>query len=252
MRKVSEKDYQKYIISAKNSTANKVYPCSIAEGFQAGDIYVNDGTEVESVFFWHFCGFGYISGRLSQDFLTEVYAEMLSEEKNRRLVLITDDEYIMHFFEDKGVQMDVRVEYSYVPSASRVSSLKSNRFRIEQINEENISKIRGRIIPSFSWKNRESFLERGFGYIALEGENVCAVAFSSAVSSEEIDIGVETLEEYRGNGLASALAGRMCEHIIDIGKQPVWAHASSNIGSMKTALACGFVERKRNTSIRKR
>lgn len=85
-----------------------------------------------------------------------------------------------------------------------------------------------------------------------EGENVCAVAFSSAISSKEIDIGVETLEEYRGNGLASTLARRMCEHIVGIGKHPVWAHASSNIGSMKTALACGFVERKRITSIRKR
>ena len=177
---------------------------------------------------------------------------MLSEQKDRRLVLITDDEYTIHFFEDKDVHMDVRVEYSYAPGASVVSSLKSNSFQIEQINEESISKIRGRIIPSFSWEDSESFLERGFGYIALEGENVCTVAFSSAISSEEIDIGVETLEEYRGNGLASALAGRMCEHIIGIGKQPVWAHASSNIGSMKTALACGFVERKRNTSIRKR
>ena len=252
MKKVQKVDYKKYLLQAGMNTANRVYPLSIAEGLQAGDIFVNEGITVDSVLFWHYCGFGYISGIPSQEFLSDVYAKMLSEQKDRRLVLITDNERTIHFFEDKDVQMDVRVEYFYDPGASNVYSSKSNKFQIEQISEENISKIRGRIIPSFSWEDRESFLKRGFGYIALEGENVCAVAFSSAISSEEIDIGVETLEEYRGNGLSSTLARRMCAHIISIGKQPVWAHASSNIGSKKTALACGFVERKRNISIRKR
>jgi len=31
MRRVSEKDYRKFIMWAKNNTANNVYPCSIAE-----------------------------------------------------------------------------------------------------------------------------------------------------------------------------------------------------------------------------
>ena len=34
----------------------------------------------------------------------------------------------------------------------------------------------------------------------------------------EIDIGVETHEDYRRKGLAAILAGRMCEHIAAIGK----------------------------------
>ena len=44
------------------------------------------------------------------------------------------------------------------------------------------------------------------------------MAFSAAVSSMEIDIGVETHEDYRRKGLAAILAGRMCEHIAAIGK----------------------------------
>jgi hypothetical protein len=44
---------------------------------------------------------------------------------------------------------------------------------------------------------------------------------------------------------------RMCEHILEVGKKPVWAHSSSNLGSMKTALKCGFVQDKINTVIRK-
>ena len=252
MKKIQKADYGKYALHAGKNTANRVYPLSVAEGFQSGDIFVNEGNEVNSVLFWHYCGFGYIFGDASPGFLNDIYSEMRSEQRSRRLILITDDKNVIRFFGDKEVQMDVRVEYSYVPNACRSLSLELDRFRIEPINGENISRIRGRIIPSFSWEDSDGFLGSGFGYVALEGEGVCAVAFSSAVSTEEIDIGVETLEEYRRNRLASALAGKMCEHIIRIGKKPVWAHAASNIGSMKTALKCGFMEKKRNTVIRTR
>ena len=60
----------------------------------------------------------------------------------------------------------------------------------------------------------------------------------------------ETHEDYRGKGLAAVLSDRMCEHILEVGKKPVWAHSSSNLGSMKTALKCGFVQDKINTVIR--
>ena len=66
-----------------------------------------------------------------------------------------------------------------------------------------------------------------------------------------MDIGVETYENYRRKGLAGLLAGRMCEHIISIGKRPVWAHSVSNKGSMNTALKCGFVQDRINTLIKK-
>ena len=91
MKKVSKNDYRNYISWAKENTANMVYPCSIAEGFQPGDIYVNDSANVESVFFWHYCGFGYISGKASEKMLGEIYSEMISGHNGRRLVLITAD-----------------------------------------------------------------------------------------------------------------------------------------------------------------
>ncbi|MCR5148806.1 MAG: hypothetical protein K6C35_07545, partial [Eubacterium sp.] len=46
----------------------------------------------------------------------------------------------------------------------------------------------------------------------------------------------ETHEEYRRKGLAAILTDRMSENIIKIGKKPVWAHSTSNKGSMNTAL----------------
>ena len=249
MRKVSENDYRKFITWAKDNTANSVYPCSIAEGSQSGDIYVNDDADVETVFFWHYCGFGYISGHASDDFLQDIYSEMISGRNERRLVLITADDDVTAFFRNRNVLIDSRAEYAY-PCRDGFDVIDKSEYRIERITRENISKIEGRIIPSFSWESREQFLKEGFGYIALDQERVCAVAFSAAVSSMEIDIGVETHEDYRRKGLAAILTGRMCEHIAAIGKRPVWACSTMNKGSMSTALKCGFVQDRVNTVIR--
>lgn len=60
--KISNNEYHNFIDWAERNTANRVYPLSIAQGFQRGDIYVNSGAEVQAVLFWHYCGFGYISG----------------------------------------------------------------------------------------------------------------------------------------------------------------------------------------------
>ena len=249
MRKAAKSDYKGYISWAERNTANRVYPLSIAEGFQAGDIYTNDGDTVESVFFWHYCGFGYISGKPSAAFLSDIYRQMISEQRPRRLVLITDDGPALRFFRDKEVRMIPRVEYKY-SGRKTPAVIDTERFRIEPVTAENIGRIEGRIVPAFSWESGERFLKNGFGYAAVEGETVCAVAFSSAVSSGEIDIGVETREEYRRNGLARALAEKMCGHITRLGKKPVWAHAASNLGSGKTALSCGFAEDRRITIIK--
>ena len=143
------------------------------------------------------------------------------------------------------------LEYAY-PHHGGCDVADESEFRIERITRENVSMIEGRIIPSFSWESSEQFLKEGFGYIALDQEQVCAVAFSAAVSSMEIDIGVETHEDYRRKGLAAILTGRMCEHIAAIGKKPVWACSTMNKGSMSTALKCGFVQDRINTVIRKR
>ena len=86
--------------------------------------------------------------------------------------------------------------------------------------------------------------------IEIEGDRVAAVAFSSAVSSGEIDIGVETDPDYQRRGLSAKLSLKMCEEIIAMGKKPVWAHAAANVASGKTAERAGFLKTKDNYVIR--
>ncbi len=243
MRKVSESEYLNYVPWAKANTANKVYPCSIAEGFQSGDIYVNEEADVETVLFWHYCGFAYISGTVSEIILQEMVNSVCHQDK-RRMLLITDSDFAVRFFRKKGEEIGSRIEYEY---AGHIISTNTN-IDIRKIDSNNINTITGRIIPSFSWKETE-FLENGYGYAAFEHELYCGTAFSAAVSSEEIDIGVEVNPDYRGRGIAAALVRKMCVESVLQGKKPVWAHAETNTGSMHTAIRCGFIRKKVNSAI---
>ena len=248
MKKIDQTDYAEYIEAAKRCTANRVYPLSIATGVQTGDIYADDRG---NVLFRHYCGFAYLSGVVDPDFLEQVYREFLAADTERRFLLITDSDFVTGYYKDRALlQFDKRVEYDHA-SVPEISSVPDKQFMIERITAENIGCVRGRIVPAFSWESDNAFLERGFGYLARRGADFAAIAFSSAVSPEEVDIGVETAEAYRHHGLASYLANRMCEEIITQGKKPVWAHAETNEGSRKTAIGAGFKPCKVNTVIHK-
>ena len=245
MIKAELQQYNEYLSQARAVTTDNAYPLSIVLGFQTGDIYESD--DKEAVLFWHYCGFGYVSGNPSDHFLNEVYD--LMESGLRRLLLITNDDRVITYMNDHGVKIDQRIEYSY--EGADPITINTERFRIVPIDKNNISRINGRIVPSFSWENDEQFLKNGFGFVAMEEDNICAVTFSSAVSDVAVDIGVETYEEYRKNGLAAALAQTMCGEIIKGGRKPVWSHAEANMGSRNTALKCGFKEERRVTTCQK-
>ena len=216
--------YRDCIDLAANCAADRVYPMSVAAGIQDGEIYTDDRG---CLLFRHYCGFAYISGTVSSDVLEEIYQQFFVPETDRRFLLITDSDLVSDFYSDRElIRLDQRIEYIHSGMPEKAPVLAAG-FDLERITAGNYADIHGRIIPSFSWKSSHSFLENGFGFLARSREDGCfaAVAFSSGVSQEEVDIGVETAELYRHNGLASFLAYKMCGEIIKQGKKPVWAHA---------------------------
>ena len=251
LRKIDRNEYKEYLEFANECIANRVYPISIVTGAQDGDIYTDDKG---CVLFWHYCGFAYISGNVSEDVLEEIYQKFFVSETERRFVLITDSELVSNYYShNDALRIDKRVEYSHDGIPENLPILDDN-YVVERIIADNIDDVSGRITPSFSWKDSEAFLRNGFGFMARSKDDgsFAAVAFSSAVSPEEVDIGVETAEAHRHHGLASYLAYRMCEEIIQQVRRPVWAHAETNMGSQKTALSAGFKPCRINTVIHKK
>lgn len=248
LRKVEKKDHKKYIRNAEGCVASQVFPLAVATGVQSGDIY-DDGNGC--VMFWHYCGFAFLTGNITDEVLEEVYNDFLVAGTSRRFLIITDSEYVKDYYKaHDNLKFEGRINYVH-GSEIEVQKLTDDSIVVERITSDNIGMIKGRIVPSFAWEDEKQFLANGFGFIARRDDVFAGVTFSSAISPSEADIGIETHEDFRHKGLASYLAYRMCEEIIARGKTPTWTHVVSNEGSRRTALKAGFKPVRQNTVIQR-
>ncbi len=251
LQKTAPENLKNYLHCIPETEHGAVYPLSVAEGFQQGEIFEN--TDKNSVFIRHDCGFGFLFGHCDRDFLENVSA--LSDkyhEENKRLILFTDNPKIKDYFAVKSdIVIEQRYYYKYCNVHSETPPPLPDGYVLREMDGAVLSKLQGRITPAFSWRSDEEFLEKGKGFCVLHGENIAAWAFSSAISSKEIDIGVETRREYQHRGLAAAAASGMIDYILQQKKKTVWACHAKNTASQALAMKIGFRKHAESYTIRK-
>lgn len=231
-------DMRKDKLSDFSDCCGSIYPLSVVQGYQQGSI-----TELENcVLIWHFCGFAFLFGEPSKQDVSSIFAMMQKAKADgKRFVLFNEKQNVTDAFSNLGAVIEERLFYEFAQDKANEVILPDG-FEIRQIDAQILPLLDGRIKPSFSWESDESFLKNGVGFCIMHGQTPAAWAFSAAVSDTEIDIGVETLEQYRGKGLAAAAANRMAAYSLSVGKKPVWACHSGNIASQRTAERVGFVK----------
>jgi RimJ/RimL family protein N-acetyltransferase len=86
-----------------------------------------------------------------------------------------------------------------------------------------------------------AFLERGFGFCTIRGQDIASWCLSDCVSGHRCEIGIHTAEAFRRQGLAARTAAAAVEHCLAGGLTHIgWHTWTGNLGSMATARAVGF------------
>ena len=75
---------------------------------------------------------------------------------------------------------------------------------------------------------------------ALDGEKIMGMAGASADSAIMWQIGIDTVPEYRGRGIGTALTALLKEEILRRGKVPFYGTAVSHFHSQNIAINAGF------------
>lgn len=235
-------NYPSLPASLKLFDIEKVYPQSIFEKTQCGEILVDDTENPKVALFWHYCGFANLVGAYEKEHVDEVIALMQHpiDGHSGRLVLQVgmDDRLQNMMTADPSVLCGERYVFKHNPD--KAIDIPTRKLQCEPITAENYDILTGRIIPSFSWNSRESFLQNGFGFCIRQDRTFVACAFSSAISSEYVDIGVETAKEFQGNGYGKLVASAMIEETYRRNRIPVWGCDIHNEGSMRLACSVGF------------
>ncbi len=96
------------------------------------------------------------------------------------------------------------------------------------------------VSPQPFWKDFADFADHGGGMCAARNGDVGAIAFSGVRFDDWLEIGIETLAPFRGQGLARAVAVAMIQKCLAEGLTPVWACRKENTGSFMLAQSLGF------------
>lgn len=133
-----------------------------------------------------------------------------------------------------------RVNFKYNDNNQTLNSEPS--YTIKPITTAIWDQIAGSVIPKYFWKSKEEFNANGIGYALMNGDDVVSIAFSSCKTNNELEIGVETAEAYRGMGYARQVCQKLLADCRKYNYTPLWACKKENTGSYRLAKSLGFEE----------
>jgi RimJ/RimL family protein N-acetyltransferase len=123
-----------------------------------------------------------------------------------------------------------------VPAGFRVQQIDAALLRAEDVTyaDRFADEIR------FCWNSIEDFLSRGFGYVVLHGHEIVCWCTAECVSERRCGIGIETIGQYQGRGLATLAASAFVEHALARQVTPHWDAWTDNAASLAVARKVGF------------
>jgi RimJ/RimL family protein N-acetyltransferase len=97
-----------------------------------------------------------------------------------------------------------------------------------------------------NWGSISDFMKKGFGFCMLHDKRIVSWSIADCVSGNACEIGINTHEDYRRQGLAALTAAAAVDYALSSGFEQVGWHCDAyNLGSIGVAEKVGFkLERK--------
>ncbi|MNS53989.1 GNAT acetyltransferase [compost metagenome] len=156
--------------------------------------------------------------------------------------LIKSDE--MNGCFDKGiVELNTRVNFKFDKSLylNRKKTSLYSGVKIIRTDRQILRAMKGSVVPEYFWESEDDFLEKGIGFSLLHQGELASTAFSALIHHDKLELGIETVAEFRGMGFAEQSCSALIDYCIKNQLEPVWACRLENVGSYKLAQKLGFV-----------
>ena len=274
MIELKKEKFQNLILSLKEAKINTLFATSVLERNVDGIVLVDDSTSPASFYVKHPYGMSILYGENGKDeFYQELKPYLLNFNKCRkrtewlqvypaslsskmealfgeRLLKKNPEEpySVLSAIESDKVLEYQRVNFTFQKKTylSFKKSLSDNDVRIVLTSENYFNQLTGNVVPNNFWNNYSDFKKHGIGFTLQTQENLPAsTAFSAYVIDRELEIGIETGMDYRGQGFALKVCARLIDYCLENGFNPVWSCSSGNIASRTLAGKLGFEECKR-------
>ena len=170
------------------------------------------------------------------DDVSDLVAEYVGSRECSSCFETPDMNWLSEKLIERGHKICFMAEY-FLPGAAGIPEL-GCRFETRVLFQED---FRDLYLPAWSHalcKDRRHLDVLGVG--AYDGGRLIGLAACSADCEDMWQIGIDVLPEYRRQGIASALTGRLAKEILQREKVPFYCSAWSNIRSVRNAIRSGF------------
>jgi len=260
---LDKNEYYKLTESLKKVTINNLFARSVIENCVEGKVYVDDGDHPQTFYILHPYGMSLLFGDCHNKEFNESFREYSLNTKK------TQDNYewiqafppewdivLAGLFNDSMIKSSDNIETEregFIELNTRIN-FKFNQQKYFENKEKQITpdikiiptdkqifnEMKGSVVPIYFWDSADDFFNHGAGFSLFYNDKLASTAYSAYVLDNKLEIGIETVEEFRGKGFAKQTCSALIDYCIENEYEPVWGCRIENTGSYKLAQKLGF------------
>ena len=230
---------------------NMLMARSVISNHADGKIFVDSCESPKSFYIVHSYGMTFLCGDSTNEAFNQRFFDYFTGNSYPR----EKEEWLQAFPRDWDIFMNRLVDKQIAAPYSRLN-FKFDRFKFyEKYNQMNKSlyeiiptptdmlfEISGSVVPKDYWKTPEKFASIAKSFTVMIDGKPASTAFTSARHDDKLEIGIETMKEHHGKGLAYFVCAKLIEYCLNNNLEPVWSCCLENTGSVNLAKKLGFVE----------
>jgi GNAT superfamily N-acetyltransferase len=264
MKLLAKADYSKLTEPFEEVTINNLFARSVIERKVTGKIFVDDPDNPSTYYVVHPYGMSLLFGNsnneafnkdfrdyaLNIDHVRDTHEWMQAFPGNWHPVLSELFEgYLIKQAENVTkketgiIELNTRVNFRFNHGSFQQLRKINLEFdnKIVRTDEQIFNDMKGSVVPSYFWDSVDDFLKNGVGFSLFYKGQLASTAYSSYIHDDKLELGIETVEAFRGKGFAEYACSALIDYCIENNYEPVWSCRLENISSYRLAQKLGFM-----------
>lgn len=245
---------------------NHLFAIAVIDHTVSGRVYVDDVTTPGTFYIVHNYGMSLLGGDHSNLKFNEAFREyalnlyqhrtshewmqvspnhwnaVLRELFNGALIKAADNK---ENIAKSVIELNTRVNFLFEKEKFALSSnertVNNPKIKVVQNTKEAFDRMKGSVVPKAFWNSSADFQNKGVAFSLFHEEELAATSFSSFLAPGKLELGIETVAKFRGQGFAEKVCAALIDHCLERRLEPIWACRLENTGSFKLADKLGFV-----------
>jgi RimJ/RimL family protein N-acetyltransferase len=250
MKKLPSEAYPRVLPLLKSTEIRSHLSLAFAlmEERQAGQIFVDDDRNPQTVLLCPDSGFWFLFGAPQSGCFARFLPELLAGHLVDKCAVFATSAGWRHTLNRLFTRTITRAGFEYCPSRAVPDPNWRLRipagFSLEPMTEERIRKwhpgIDHWVIDI--WGGAARFAAEAFGFCLLSEGRIVSIAAACAIGGGEAEIEVGTVPEFQGRGLSTLACRAFLEECVARDLHPAWSCSIGNSPSGAVARKLGFVE----------